>query len=213
MPAFTRRNDSRHAGLLLLAITLMPASQMLHAQSKVTADKTMDVSVFGGYLYLNPDYGRSGSGFTAGADLTQYFGWRVAPSFEVRGNYASMPDASESTALVGFRLKTDFHRRFHPYADFLVGAGRINFKQPPEPGYTHDSSVVYSYGGGVNIDVHRNFAAKIDFQRQSWNLGRGPSVTAGQTPDVMLAPMALVVGVAYRIPFRPYFRQHDVSNH
>jgi hypothetical protein len=211
MPVIFRKIDARYASLLLLAIVLIHAPRVLQAQSTATADNSMDMSVFGGYLYLNPDYGRSGSGGTVGADLTRYLsGWRFAPSFEVRGNYATTSDVSESTALVGFRVKTDFRGRFHPYADFLVGVGRINFDQPSSPSYTHDGSVVYSYGGGVDIDVHNNFAAKFDFSGQSWNMG--PESSAPGARDFTLAPMALVVGVTYRIPFRTHNRQSDLSN-
>jgi hypothetical protein len=210
MPVIFRKIDARYASLLLLAIVLIQSPRMLHAQSKATADNSMDMSVFGGYLYLNPDYGRSGSGVTAGADLTRYMGWRVVPSFEVRGNYAKTLTVSEYTALVGFRVKTDFRGRFHPYADFLVGVGRINFEQPLSPSYTHDGSVVYSYGGGVDIDVHNNFAAKFDFSGQSWNMG--PESSAPGASNFTLAPMALVVGVTYRIPFRTHDRQSDISN-
>jgi len=200
-------------GLLFLAFALIPAPQLLHAQSKDTADKSMDISVFGGLQHLDPDFGHAGYGFTAGAELTRYIGWRVAPSLEVRGNYAKTPNVSESTALVGLRVKTDFRRRFHPYVDVLVGAGRIDFNQPPAPGYTHDSSVVYSYGAGVDYDVYRNFSARIDFQGQSWNMGPDPSGTTTSSTDFTLAPTTWLFGIAYRIPFRPYVRQHDVSNH
>jgi hypothetical protein len=212
---FTPKIEVRHASLLLFAITLFAMPQAL-AQSKVTADKTMDVSVFGGYLYTDPDIGRRtdrGNGVSVGADLTRYFGWRVAPSVEVRGNYASAPFASESTALIGLRVKTDLHRTLHPYADFLVGGGRIAFTNPPAPGYNSDKSLVYSLGGGVDIDVHRNFAAKVDFQGQSWNMGISPSVTGSQTKRFTLVPIALMVGVTYRIPFRPRNRQSDFPQH
>jgi len=209
--------EARCAILLLFTIAIFSSPRSLAAQSMVTAEKSMDVSVFGAYLYTDPDIGPRtdrGNGITAGADLTRYFGWRVAPSLEVRGNYAEAPYASESTALIGLRLKTDLRRGFHPYADFLVGGGRIVFTQPPALGYTRDKSLVYSLGAGVNIDMYRNFAAKIDFQGQSWNMGRSPSVTGGsQTAHFTLVPVGLMVGVSYRIPFRPYIRQHDVPNH
>src|ERR1700721_2118644 len=90
--------DRRCAGLILFAIALFSAPQGLPAQSKVTADKTMDISVFGGLQHLDPAFGRAGYGFTAGADLTRYIGWPVAPSLEVRGNYATTPNVTESTA-------------------------------------------------------------------------------------------------------------------
>jgi len=203
----TKTMNTLCVGLLLLAIALIPAPSTLHAQSKVTADKTMDVSVFGGLQHLDPDYGRAGYGFTAGGDLTRYIGWRVAPSLEVRGNYATARSVSESTILFGLRVKTDFRRRFHPYVDFLVGPGRINFDQPLAPGYSQDSSVVYSYGAGADLDVYRNFAAKIDFQGQSWNLGPNTSLPVSQQTPFTLAPTTWVFGISYRIPFRSNVRQ------
>jgi hypothetical protein len=204
--------EVRFASLLLFAVMFFATSRTLPAQSKVTADKTMDISVFGGYLYTDPDIGRRsdrGNGVSVGADLTRYFRWRVAPSLEVRGNYAAAPYATESTALFGLRLKTDLRHIFHPYADFLVGGGRIVFTNPPAPGYLKDKSLVYDLGGGVDIDVHRNFAAKIDFQGQSWNMGISPSVTGSQTNRFTLVPVALMVGVTYRIPFRTYNRSTE----
>jgi opacity protein-like surface antigen len=211
----TQKLDVRYLSLLLFAITFFVAPRVL-AQSKITADKSMDVSVFGGYLFTDPDIGRRsdrGNGISVGADVTRYFGWRVAPSLEVRSNYAAAPFASESTALVGLRLKTDLRRRFHPYADFLIGGGRIAFTNPPAPGYKSDKSLVYDLGGGMDIDVHRNFAAKVDFQGQSWDMGISPSVTGSQTKRFTLVPVGLMVGVTYRIPFRPYNRQSDVPQH
>lgn len=197
--------------MLLLAIILFASPSELFAQSTVTADKSMDVTIFGGLQHLDPDYGRSGYGFTAGADLTRYFHFPIAPSFEVRGNYAHANFVTESTQLFGFRVKTDLRHRIHPYADFLIGAGEIHFDQPLAPGYTHDGSVVYSYGAGVDYDLYKNFAAKVDFQGQSWNMG--PESAAPGAANFTLAPTTWVFGLAYRIPFRPYFRQHDVPNH
>jgi len=212
MPIAIRKIDTRFAGITLLAITLFVVPLMLHAQSTLTAEKPLDISVFGGYIYLDPDIGKPsdrGNGVSVGADVSHSFGWHITPSFEVRANYADAPFASESTVLFGLRVKSDFRHRFHPYADFLFGAGHIIFTSPPASGYRSDKSVVYSYGGGMDFDVHGNFGAKIDFQAQNWNMGLSPSVTASPTANFTLAPMALVVGVTYHIPFRPpYAHQH-----
>ena len=86
-----------------------------------------------------------------------------------RGNYRRGLLPLLNTAALWPSRKSDLRRNFHPYADFLFGAGHIFFTQPPAPGYRSDKSVVYSYGGGMDFDVHGNFAAKIDFQAQSWN--------------------------------------------
>ena len=216
MPAAMRRTNLRFMVQMLFAIALFTAARMLPAQSKATADKAADISVFAGYQYTNPDIGKStdrGNGVTVGVDFTRYFKSRFVPSIEARGTYASAPFATESTALGGLRLKVDLRQKFHPYADFLIGGGRIVFTTPPAAGYTRDTSIVYSYGGGIDIDVHKNFAAKFDFQEQSWNMGPSPSVTGVFGANFTLAPMVLTVGVNYHIPFRPHIRQDDVSHY
>ena len=204
MPIAHQKINARCAGLLLLAFLLIAAPRMLYAQADTTADKSVDVSIFGGYQYMNPDIGRAsdrGNGVTGGIDLTLYCDCPVTPSIEVRGSYAKASSASESTLLYGVRFETGLRHRLHPYGDFLVGVGRIVFTRPPAPGYTQDKGPVFSYGGGVNIDLSRSFAAMIDFQGQDWNMGQSPSVTSNPKADFTLAPLALVIGINYRIPF------------
>jgi len=204
-------------GRVLFGVVLLAATRTLLAQSMLTADKKADISVFAGYQYMNPDIGRStdrGNGATFGGDFTRYFNkWPVAPALEVRGNYATAPFANESSILFGLRVTSELRRRFHPYADFLVGAGKINFNQPPSPTFTYDASVVYSYGGGVDFDMPRNFGAKVDFQAQSWNMGLEPEFTSTPTQNFTLAPILLTVGVNYHIPFRSRVHQGTIPHY
>ena len=80
----------------------------------------------------------------------------------------------------------------------LVGPGNIHFNFNNN-GYLGDNSIVYSYGGGVDIDLVRHFQAKIDFQGQHWKTGNA----------ITLTPSILLLGITYHIPFRPHVRQSD----
>ncbi len=188
----------RLVGLAVLFAALPQTSAW--AQARTTASKSTDVTPFGGFVYLSPDYGpQKNKGEMLGLDITHHFGWPVAPSLEVRANRGAGPTDIERSVLVGLKAQGELGR-FHPYADFLVGGGTIVFVIPI-PNYHADRSTVYSYGGGLDYDLPYHLQAKVDFQGQKWNLGI-------QHP-FPLTPQLLSVGVAYRIPFRPHNRQSD----
>jgi len=183
----------------------------LSAQEVPTESKGMDLAAFGGYLNANPVYtGGSAypddrdSGAFLGADLTRYFHWPVAPSIEARANFADGPFVNEHSYLVGVRVQGDIFRRYHPYADFLAGYGSTYYDHPVEPGYTHDNSAVYSYGGGLDIDLMRHFQAMVDFQGQHWNISNNNSATG------IFSPSIFSIGLRYVIPFKPHVSQQYV---
>jgi len=183
---------------LLLAFLL--GSVALSAQDAPTVSKASDIAVFGGYLNANPAVtfypSERSNGVLFGADFTRYFHLPVAPSFEVRANFANGSYVNEHSYLGGLRVGGDIFHRFHPNGDFLAGYGSIFYNHPATPGYTHDNSLVYSYGGGVDFDVTRNFQGMVDFQGQSWNIGKG-------TED-KFSPSVFSVGIRYVIPFKPH---------
>ncbi len=168
------------------------------AQAVQTAGKTADIAAFGGFTYANPDYGPDHvAGGLFGVDFTRYFRIPVQPSLEFRGNFVSGSYVKEHTYLFGLRAAVPF-RAIKPYADFLVGPGTIFF--PYNIGYPQDNSTVYSYGGGVDVGVTRNFALKLDVQGQHWNTG-----------SFIYNPTLGTVGVVYTIPFRPHVSQRDLG--
>jgi hypothetical protein len=181
--------------VLILCGFFALASYRCSAQEVPTESKGGDISLFGGVNSLAPAFvtGREIGG-TAGINFTRYFSWPVAPSVEFRANTANGSQVEERSYLVGFRAQGGINWRYHPYADFMVGKGTIHFDHP-SGGYLGDNSTIFSYGGGVDIDVTRNFQAKFDFQEQSWNIG----TDKGNKFD----PNVITIGVAYRIPFRP----------
>jgi hypothetical protein len=178
------------------------AGSMLKAQSLSTARKDAEFTVFGGYTVTSPDYGpTSYKGMLVGGNFTVFKHWFVDPSLEVRYDWESQPQVSEHAFLVGPRAQKDYGR-FHPYVDFLVGGGFISYNPPPtfSPNDHHDGGINLTGGGGVDIDVTKNFSAKFDVQAQHWNLGKNaPFQPDGQ--DYTLTPRTYSVGVTYHIPF------------
>ena len=178
-------------GLALLFFALLAAAPgYAYAQASLTASKTEDLSVFGGIEIANPEYGPdNNAGGAIGVDFTRYFRHLpVQPSLELRANFNNGTYADERSYLFGVRIGYQYSR-FNPYVDFLVGPGDIHY--PLNVGYTGDNSVVYDFGGGLDIDLVRNFSLKLDIQEQRWNTG-----TYAFTPAVG------IVGVTYHIPFR-----------
>jgi hypothetical protein len=186
-------------GLLFLFLLAASSQTRARAQALPTASRSMDFAAFGGYTHSSSDFGAfNNNGGTVGVDITRYVRWRVAPSLEVRANYTSGPTIIEKSILAGIRLDTNI-RRFHPYVDGLFGGSKIIFAHAPQPGYTYDIGTVYALGGGVDIDLLRNFQAKVDFQNEFMNFGHNGLKPANE--DFTLTPPLLTIGVAYRIPF------------
>jgi hypothetical protein len=137
------------------------------------------------------------NGFTFGGDYTQYLHWYVTPSIEVRAKYLPGGTVGEKTFGGGFRLE---HRwgNFVPYAGFYMSYGRLTFTHPDLSGpgrpYTHDSSIVYSAGPGLDYEVTSQWSLRADYQFERWKFGIGNG----------FVPQAFSVGVLYRIPFKPY---------
>jgi opacity protein-like surface antigen len=195
-------------GILCVLAAVLSVPLHGRAQALDTASRSMDIAAFGGYSAEETDYARSkDQGAAFGVDITRFFHLPVVPSLEARANVEHGTIIDETTYLGGLRIEKPLHR-LHPYVDFLIGAGTLHFKFAPTPGYTGDRSKVYSYGGGIDIDLVHNFALKIDAQYQNWNLGPNAFVTPPGA-NFTLTPAVGILGVEYHIPFRARTRQRD----
>ncbi len=164
----------------------------LNAQATATRSRDAEASAFVAYTRLSPDYGPAGNGVTVGADYTRYLPI-VSPSLEVRFKTGSGVSAGERTFGGGLRLEHQWSY-FHPYVDFMVSTGTITFPQKNfigGNGIGSNGSIVYSYGGGVDYDFADQWAARVDYQGENWNLN--------ETPAITLTPRALSIGILYRI--------------
>jgi opacity protein-like surface antigen len=159
------------------------------AQAVPTADRPNQISAFASAGRIYTDYGQDDFGFVLGGDMTRHFRF-LAAGLEARYTHSSGDAITENSFAGGVRAEKSI-RRFRPYADFLIGYGTIHFI-PGIPGYTHDNSVVYDIGAGLEYDIAPSFAVKFDAQQQYWHLGQASSE---------LEPYNVSVGVVYRIPF------------
>jgi hypothetical protein len=130
-------------------------------------------------------------------EYTRFMNFFLTPSIELRGKVVSGPTVNERTWGGWIRGEHRF-RNFYPYIDFLVSAGTIQFNHPFIDAfgrlYASDNSIVYSAGGGVDYDITRHFAARVDYQFEHWNLGTTQTLT----------PEALSIGAVYH--FSPHNR-------
>ena len=187
------------AAIIALAAALQPRGAA--AQAQPTAVRQFGLSVFGAVTALDPKFGVTTKeiGYAVGGDITYHL-HLVDASFEARYTSATGFSADESTYGVGVKAERAFNR-FHPYVDFLVGSGNIKFDHPEIYGsanYTHDNSLVYDFGGGLDYDLIRNFAVKVDVQGERWVIG---------VERPAFYPYNGSVGILYRIPFRELRRR------
>jgi opacity protein-like surface antigen len=144
-------------------------------------------------------------GITAGADLT-FLGFRqFRPAFEARGTYPIDKGqiSSQKYFLLGPKVEYPLGK-FHPYADFLIGRGQIDYHAPGlvfgDVLYINSNTMVYSPGVGLDYNLTHNLAIKGDVQFQHWDT----PVTASGT----IHPTALTLGVVYNFDFNRGHR-HD----
>ena len=171
----------------------------LNAQALPTSQRKAELTAFGTYTHLTPDYGpQNNNGATFGVGYSHSF-QLLTPAVEFRVKIANGETVNQKTYGGGIRLEHEWNR-LHPYGMFMISAGYIDyhFRTPPimsngKP-YLSDSSVVYGYGGGLDYDLTPRFAARGEFQAENWSLG-------GYTP-VSLSPTMWSFGVVYRIPTR-----------
>lgn len=186
---------------LALYAALATLAHTGHAQAGPTATQPLQLSAFGGVTGTYTDiFGGKNAGITAGADLTLLTLPYVQPSLELRGTYPV--DGGHIDSQMNFLIGPKVERpigRLHPYADFLIGRGQINYLNG---GYLYNyvlylssSSTVYSPGLGVDIDLNNRWAVKADFQYQHWNTPIFPSGS--------IHPKATTFAVIYHFDFNP----------
>lgn len=183
--------------LASLAATLI--STTLHAQSAPGAVRTQAIDLYGAGAVSQTDYNSTDKGFVVGGDFTYHLHFFDA-SLDVRYNHVTGDSVGEKSFDGGVKIAKPFGR-YHPYAHLLIGYGVITFDHPftnPDGSlYSYDNSTVYDFGGGVDVDLTRRFALKVDAQYQSWNLG-----ARGDAMSVSFNPNLLSFGVVYHLPYR-----------
>jgi opacity protein-like surface antigen len=189
---------------LALSLAISSLTSMAFGQAAPAGTQQLQLSAFGGltgtYTGLN---GGKNLAITAGGDVT-YLGFRrFLPAFELRGTYPIDEGhiSSQKNFLLGPKVTYPI-RRLHPYADFLVGRGTIDYLNGGfvvgNLLYLSTNTFVYSPGVGLDYNLTHNVAVKVDAQFQHWNT---PVVPSGS-----IYAKALTVGVVYNFDFNPRHR-------
>jgi len=169
---------------LALLMTVASLTHVGHAQSVSTASQQLELSAFG----------------AATGTFTNMPLRLLRPSIEVRGTYPIYDGHvdSQKNILAGVRVEHAFGR-LHPYADFLIGRGEIDFGQGGfvvgDIEYISTNTTIYSPGVGVDYSLGHGLAVKADLQYQHWDT---PVVSSGT-----IHPAALSLGAVYHFNFNP----------
>jgi hypothetical protein len=163
-------------------------------QARASAQRRFEVAPFAQATYLSPNYSQPSTfGYAAGVDITPFL-LRLhvfQPALELRFTGDSGPAAHEYTYSGGLKAAIVFHG-MRPYATLLRGLDAIYFTHPTMASngpYTHDSSRMFSFGGGAEFDVGPSWQVRVDYSKQYWALDQP-----------FLRPYAVSLGVTYRIP-------------
>jgi opacity protein-like surface antigen len=191
---------------LALFIAVSALTHTAFAQAAPAGTQQLQISAFvaGTGTFTGLESGKN-LGITAGADLTFLRFPRFRPSFEARGTYPINQGhiSSQKNFLLGPKVEYPLGK-FHPYTDFLIGRGQIDYHAPGfvfgNTLYISSNTIVYSPGVGFDYNLTHNLAIKADVQFQHWNT----PVTASGT----IHPTALTFGVVYTFDFNRGHR-HD----
>jgi opacity protein-like surface antigen len=194
----------------LMKLALFPAicalTHIAHAQAAPAGTQQLQLSAFAAGTGTFTDLaGGKNLGITAGADLT-FLRFRLfRPSFELRGTYPIDKGhiSSQKNFLLGPKVEYPIGR-FHPYVDFFLGRGEINYQDPGfvfgNTRFISTNTLVYSPGVGLDYNFTHNLALKVDAQFQHWDT---PAVVSGA-----IHPTALTLGGVYNFDFNPRHRHN-----
>ena len=215
--------------LAVLAVSVVPETTRANAQATATATATqqLGLSAFGGGTgtFTALEGGRN-LGITAGADLAFMSFHRYRPVLELRGTYPIHTGTidAQKNFLGGLKVERQFGR-LHPYVDFLVGRGQIDYQrgglQVGTVLFVSSTSTVFSPGLGLDYDLTDHWAIKGDFQYQHWDIpfatvnGAPAPPTVVTTPSGVvqvpttgtLSPKVITVGAVYRFDFNHHYHR------
>jgi opacity protein-like surface antigen len=197
-------NDKKTWVWLALSLAISGLSHIALGQAVPSGTQQLQLSAFGGLTGTFTGFeGGKNLGITAGADLTFLAFRKFRPAFELRGTFPIDEGHidSQKNFLLGPKVEYPIGR-FHPYADFLVGRGSIDYLNGGviigTLRYLSSNTVVYSPGAGLDYNLTHNLAVKADAQFQHWN--------TPVTPSGSIYAKALTLGVVYNFDFNPRHR-------
>jgi len=184
---------------LLALFSALSLARNAFAQSTPAATQQLQLSAFVGGTGIFTDLaGGKNLDITAGADITVLAFRHFRPSAEIRGSYPIDEGtiSSQKNFLLGPKVEYPLGR-LHPYADFLIGRGEIEYLHGGyvfgNVRYLNSNTLVLSPCVGLDYNLTHHLAVKIDFQYQHWDT---PAVASGS-----ISPKATTLGAVYVFDF------------
>ncbi len=179
-----------------------------YGQATPTATQALQLSVFGGITVTDTGLASGKDlGLTGGVNLRVPPFRGLYPELEFRGTYGVDDDGidRQKNALGGLKIAAHLGR-LQPYGDFLIGRGEINYgsgyQVPGKPiFYTQSSSIVLSPGVGLDLNLSKQWALKMDLQVQRY------STPVAETGHIYATSGTL--GIVYRFDFNHHTRQRE----
>jgi len=171
---------------LLFFALLVSAVSPLFAQVVPAAKQGGSVPLLVGVGFSNYSMdwgpGRRMNGITAWVDLFPLPGVVKDLGIAVEGrdlNYMRpVPNLREDTGQFGAIYSYSHFSKVHPYGKFLAGIGSMDFPAfPGVPYYHHDTFLVTTPGGGVDIQAYQHIWVRADYEYQMWHNALGGTST------------------------------------
>ncbi len=168
---------------VLVLLSLLAATPLLHAQAAPTASRIGDLKIGGGFSTANSDYYYRFNGGAA------YVNYDFLHHFGIEGEFhfvSGSPNLYEKTYEIGGRYFRSYGK-FVPYAKGMYGRGVFNY---PALADGFQPNLAYNLAaGGVGLDYKAmtHLYARVDWEYQVWFGFQNSS----------LSPNILTIGAAY----------------
>jgi opacity protein-like surface antigen len=184
---------------MTLAVLFVIAAIPLSSQVAPAASAgSLPLVIGAGFSDFDLDYGlgRRMVGITAWADwgFDHLPGLLSGLGIEAEGHAIDFAKPStltpmrEDTGLGGVIYTYRHYHNFHPYIKYMGGVGSIDFPDPQNTHYQHDTFGVFAPGGGAEYRVWRHVWVRGEYEYQFWHH------TFGSTD---LTPQGFTIGATY----------------
>jgi outer membrane immunogenic protein len=155
---------ARLAGLLLLTISGLLSVSAARAQNASGVTPQFEVSGAYSYVRANPDNSAGGFNLQGGSgSLTYNFSDRFAVLADVGAyRFTGLPSGLNSTMytyLFGPRITLRKSNRFTPFAQVLLGGGRLNASTSGVD--AGENGFAMALGGGLDVSFGRRLAIRV----------------------------------------------------
>jgi len=194
------KTTSKVARLCLVA-AIAALTHIACGQAIPTATQRLQLSTFGAVtLTASGIQNGSNTSVTVGGDISFLPVGLFRPSISIRGTFPANTVSTDREKSYALGPRFEYPLRLgcvHPYFNFLVGRGKIDYRNGGyivgNHAYLSSVSLIYSPGLGMDVRITDNIVLKTDLQYQYW---KAPVSSSGS-----ISPKVLSLGAVYIFDF------------